>query len=60
MLHTNCQVPLYVCLDNFCVSCISDLEWLLGITMVVLCFDASVLSIYEVWGVPECAPMTQT
>ena len=60
MLHSDYYVPLSVCLDNFCVICVGDLEWLLGITVVLLCVDASIPPIYEAWGVPECTLMTQT
>ena len=50
----------HVCLDNFCVICISDLECLVGITVVLLCVDASIPPINEAQGVPKSAVMTQT
>lgn len=60
MLHSDCHVLLYVCLDNFCVTCIRNLEWLLGVTVVLLWADASVFAIYKAQGIPECVLMTHT
>lgn len=60
MPHSGCHAPLYVCLDDFCVTCISDLAWLLGIPVGLLCVDASVLPICEAPGVPGSTVVTQT